>query len=122
MIFSVTVTLLQVSEERLFNIKALEALIEGLPRLFLTKSEDPVLSGLTAALLETAFDVLFLIEFLLRIVSAPSKKEYLKDALNWADILSASGLFWRISIGFILRSDEEPARQVVQVTRHLDLV
>lgn len=102
---SVTVTILQVSEV-------------SIPGYFRAETgEEPVLEGLTAVLVETGFDLIFLLEFLCRIFSAPSKKEYLKDPLNWADLASASGLPLRLSIGFILVKNQEPARQVVQVTQ-----
>ncbi|CAE7301565.1 Shab [Symbiodinium microadriaticum] len=65
-------------------------------------TQESLLKGLTAAFLETTFDIIFLIEFLCRVFSAPSKREYFKNTLNWADMLSAFGLPLRASIGFVM--------------------
>eukprot|EP00438_Fugacium_kawagutii_P003363 Skav228244 [mRNA] locus=scaffold3112:178671:180689:+ [translate_table: standard] len=56
-------------------------------------------------------------QFLCRIFSAPSKKEYIKDAFNWADVASAMGLPLRVSIGLVMQEPgEEMARATVQAT------
>ena len=57
-----------------------------------------------AAAIETAFDAIFLVEFLCRFVSAPSKWSYLVDAMNWPDLFSATGLPLRAAAGFLIRS------------------
>ncbi|CAE7560720.1 Shab [Symbiodinium sp. CCMP2456] len=65
-------------------------------------TQESLLQGVVAAFLETTFDTIFLIEFLCRVFSAPSKREYFKNTLNWADMLSAFGLPLRASIGFVM--------------------
>lgn len=50
--------------------------------------------------LDICFDTVFMVEFLSRLVSTPSKRTYLKDPLNWADIVSALGLPLRAVTGF----------------------
>lgn len=65
-------------------------------------SQEPITYGQTFAFLETTFDLIFFLEFLCRIFSAPSKKEYIKDAFNWADVASAMGLLLRVSIGLVM--------------------
>ncbi|CAJ1331317.1 unnamed protein product [Effrenium voratum] len=63
-------------------------------------AEEPILSTELAALVETTFDVLFCTEFACRILSAPSKRSYFLDPLNWADMFSATALPLRASVGF----------------------
>ncbi|CAE7467394.1 Shab [Symbiodinium natans] len=77
--------------------------------------QEPLLQGILAAGLETTFDVIFLIEFLCRILSAPSKREYVKDPFNWADMLSAFGFPLRLSIGFVLEVHPHHGGDPVQV-------
>lgn len=78
-------------------------------------SQEPIIiDGLAAALLETAFDVIFLFEFLCRIFSAPSKREYIKDPVNWADVASAIGLPLRVSIGLVIEESADPAKEAIQ--------
>lgn len=77
-------------------------------------SQEPITYGQTFAFLETTFDLIFFLEFLCRIFSAPSKKEYIKDAFNWADVASAMGLLLRVSIGLVMEEPTEPARATIQ--------
>ncbi|CAE7685330.1 Kcnb2, partial [Symbiodinium pilosum] len=62
--------------------------------------KPPLMETTLVAILQTSFDAVFLLEFLGRISSAPSKKAYLMDSLNWADLLSALGLPLRACLGF----------------------
>ena len=62
--------------------------------------KPPLLEETLTVILQTSFDTVFLAEFLCRILSAPSKRSYLMDPLNWADMLSALGLPLRAGIGF----------------------
>lgn len=55
-------------------------------------SEEVVLQGFWRRGAQITFDVIFFLEFVLRFFSAPSKKSYLSDPLNWGDVLSAMGL------------------------------
>ncbi|CAL1130727.1 unnamed protein product [Cladocopium goreaui] len=55
-------------------------------------SEEVVLQGFWRRGAQITFDVIFFLEFALRFFSAPSKKSYLSDPLNWGDVLSAMGL------------------------------
>mmetsp|Transcript_55282 Transcript_55282/g.103675 ORF Transcript_55282/g.103675 Transcript_55282/m.103675 type:complete len:535 (-) Transcript_55282:136-1740(-) len=50
--------------------------------------------------LEAVFDIIFLVEFLCRLLTAPSKRAYLADPLNWADMLSSAGLPLRAAHSF----------------------
>ena len=54
-----------------------------------------------AAGCEASFDCIFLLEFACRLLSAPSKSTYLADLLNWPDMISATGLPLRASMGFV---------------------
>eukprot|EP00435_Cladocopium_sp_Y103_P057254 s392_g19.t1 len=63
-------------------------------------SEEVVLQGFWRRGAQITFDVVFFLEFLLRFLSAPSKKSYLSDPLNWGDFLSAMGLPVLCFIGF----------------------
>ncbi|CAK9080407.1 unnamed protein product [Durusdinium trenchii] len=59
------------------------------------------------AVVETCFDSVFCLEFILRIISAPSKFMYFTDPVNIADIVCVLGLPLRASIGFVYTSDPE---------------
>eukprot|EP00439_Symbiodinium_sp_Y106_P046928 s3765_g6.t1 len=83
--------------------------------ILVTNLHESLLQGAVAAFLETTFDTIFLIEFLCRVFSAPSKREYFKDTLNWADMLSAFGLPLRASIGFVMEVPYDQAGNLVQV-------
>eukprot|EP00435_Cladocopium_sp_Y103_P011227 s643_g2.t3 len=60
-------------------------------------TEERLMDKVTANVFEFFFDAVFLLEFLLRLLAAPSKKRYISDPLNWADMLSALGLPCRIA-------------------------
>mmetsp|Transcript_18420 Transcript_18420/g.43093 ORF Transcript_18420/g.43093 Transcript_18420/m.43093 type:complete len:555 (-) Transcript_18420:113-1777(-) len=77
---------------------------------------EPTLQGGLATFLEMSFDIIFLIEFLCRILSAPSKKEYLRNPLNWADMLSALGLPLRLSSPAAIESNAIHVGDPVHVT------
>lgn len=85
--------------------------------LFITNlqtSEGICMNPVLAAAIETSFDIIFLMEFACRLLSAPSKKTYLADLLNWPDMLSATGLPLRASIGLVLSSSHpwQPASSI----------
>ncbi|CAK9072443.1 unnamed protein product [Durusdinium trenchii] len=63
----------------------------------LQTTEEQTIDPLTAAVMETIFDSIFLCEFCIRLFSAPSKRRYMEDSLNWADVLSACGLPVRLA-------------------------
>eukprot|EP00913_Durusdinium_trenchii_P009104 g8559.t1 len=65
-------------------------------------AETPMMNLVAVAVWETILDSIFLLETILRVISSPSKKAYLVDSLNWADLLTAFGLPLRISIGFVI--------------------
>jgi len=77
-------------------------------------SQEPLTYSVELAVWDMVFDIIFFIEFLCRIFSAPSKKEYMKDAFNWADVASATGLPLRVSIGLVMEEPAEPARATIQ--------
>lgn len=64
--------------------------------------EEPLIDANTAAWMWLCLDSFFLLEFLCRILSAPSKWSYVVDWLNWADMISALGLPLRATAGFFL--------------------
>jgi len=64
--------------------------------------EEPLINASTAAVLELCLDSFFLIEFLCRILSAPSKRSYLADWLNWPDLGTACGIILRGFAGFVV--------------------
>lgn len=66
--------------------------------------EDGVLGPDWAAAIETTFDTLYLLEFGTRILVCPFRCTFLLDPYNWPDLLSATGLFFRASIGFVIRT------------------
>jgi len=66
-------------------------------------TEERTMDPTTATVLEYIFDTIFLIEFLSRLFAAPSKRGYISDWLNWADVISAFGL--PIRIAFLSGSD-----------------
>ncbi|CAJ1331319.1 unnamed protein product [Effrenium voratum] len=76
--------------------------------------------------LEIGFDAIFLLEFLCRIVSAPSKNRYFIDPLNWADVLSAFGLPVRVFLvfngGSLTRAYEVSMMLFLPIIRFLKLL
>ncbi|CAE7247568.1 KCNB2 [Symbiodinium natans] len=82
----------------------------------LVTAQEPLLDVTTSAVLETGFDAIFLMEFLCRCVSSPSKRIYVRDPFSWCDMLAALGLPLRASAGFVLQplsSLEAPSVQQV---------
>ena len=76
------------------------------------QEKQPVLT----LVLDICFDTVFMVEFLSRLVSTPSKRTYLKDPLNWADIVSALGLPLRAVTGFaVLAHPPSTALEIVLV-------
>ena len=61
------------------------------------QQRQPVL----ALVMDMSFDVIFLVEFVSRLTTTPSKRTYLKDPLNWADMVSALGLPLRAFTGLV---------------------
>eukprot|EP00435_Cladocopium_sp_Y103_P008809 s4481_g2.t1 len=74
--------------------------------------EEPVISAHLAAAVETTFDVVFFVEFVCRITTAPSKRSYVLDPLNWADLFSAADLPLRASVGFLVYPALQEKRNV----------
>ncbi|CAJ1421592.1 unnamed protein product [Effrenium voratum] len=58
-------------------------------------------------------DIVFCVEFLCRLFSAPSKKLYLLDPFNWTDFVSATSLPLRASLGFDLPGPDLGQAEVV---------
>ncbi|CAE7033006.1 Kcna6, partial [Symbiodinium sp. CCMP2456] len=82
----------------------------------LVTTQEPLVDVSTSAVLETCFDVIFVMEFLCRCISSPSKRIYVQDPFNWCDMLAALGLPLRASVGFVLQplsSLEAPTVQQV---------
>eukprot|EP00434_Breviolum_minutum_P009091 symbB.v1.2.008007.t1/scaffold471.1/size199268/13 len=65
--------------------------------------EEPLVNANTAAVLELCLDSFFLVEFLCRILSAPSKSSYIADWLNWPDLGTACGIIFRGFAGFVVQ-------------------
>jgi len=57
---------------------------------------DSSMDDTTLIVFNMIFDTFFCCEVLLRLLTAPSKVNYIKDPLNWADLLSACALPFRI--------------------------
>lgn len=76
--------------------------------------EEPVVDLGWACAVETVIDSLFLVEFICRVLSAPSKRNYFLDPLNWADVLTALALPIRASIGFVIVSNASSGQNVAQ--------
>lgn len=80
-------------------------------------SETPIFTPITVAVVETTFDSLFCLEFVFRVLSAPSKWMYFSDPVNWADIVCVLGLPLRASVGFVFQPVPQTTyEEVVQVT------
>ena len=79
----------------------------------LEAGDEALLDASEAAVLETVIDSIFFFEFLCRVISAPSKKTYLLDFYNWADILAASGIFLRAAIGFVIAPSLSVEEEVI---------
>lgn len=80
-------------------------------------SETPIFTPTTVAVVETSFDSLFCLEFVFRILSAPSKWMYFSDPVNWADIVCVLGLPLRASVGFVFQPvPQNMYEEFVQVT------
>lgn len=76
---------------------------------FLQVSEaELLLDRLAAAVLETVIDSIFLVEVLLRVLSAPSKTAYIRDLYNWADMVCCLGLPFRIAVGIPIGHQDRP--------------
>ena len=76
--------------------------------------EEPVVDLGWACAVETVIDSLFLVEFICRVLSAPSKRNYFLDPLNWADVLTALALPIRASIGFVIVANASSGQNVAQ--------
>jgi len=81
----------------------------------LQATEPPVLNPVTVAVVETCFDSVFCLEFVFRIISAPSKWIYLTDPVNLADIACVLGLPLRASIGFVFPPEPTTYEEVVEM-------
>ncbi|CAE7684959.1 Kcnd1, partial [Symbiodinium necroappetens] len=95
--------------------------------LLQTSQEESFLDAQVAAVLETAIDSIFLLEFMCRLLSAPSKATYFADLYNWADMLASLGLIFRASTGFMTVASGADAVQgfllyVLPVVRLLKLL
>ncbi|CAK9072446.1 unnamed protein product [Durusdinium trenchii] len=86
--------------------------ITGLVISQVQTGEEPMISAHLAACVETTFDVVFFVEFCCRIMTAPSKRSYVLDPLNWADLFSAAGLPLRASVGFLVYPALQEKRNV----------
>eukprot|EP00434_Breviolum_minutum_P011943 symbB.v1.2.010530.t1/scaffold641.1/size177546/4 len=65
-------------------------------------TEEPLMDPTLFAVWETVLDTLFLFEVLARIATAPLKRLYVFDPLNWADLLSICAWPFRIAAGFVI--------------------
>lgn len=80
-------------------------------------SETPIFTPTTVAVVETSLDSLFCLEFVFRILPAPSKWMYFSDPVNWADIVCVLGLPLRASVGFVFKPvPQNMYEEFVQVT------
>eukprot|EP00913_Durusdinium_trenchii_P003180 g2940.t1 len=82
----------------------------------LQNTEEQIMDPVATAVWETSVDVLFVAEFLARVISSPYKRTYFLDPFNWADMLTVLALPLRISTGFVLESSPvSPAEDAVHV-------
>uniref|UniRef100_A0A7S0FG85 EF-hand domain-containing protein n=1 Tax=Pyrodinium bahamense TaxID=73915 RepID=A0A7S0FG85_9DINO len=68
----------------------------------LQTGEPPFLHGLGAAVVEVTFETVFAMELLLRFVTCPSRRGFLSDFHNAADVLAVLPLALRAAVGFVL--------------------
>ncbi|CAK0805384.1 unnamed protein product [Prorocentrum cordatum] len=98
---------------------------------FLQIVEDPPLHGWPAAIVETVFDVVFLIEFAVRLCCAPSKASVVFISHTWIDIIAASAIVVRAAVGFVLPQSQDdpvsiiflgvvPTIRLLKVVRHFE--
>lgn len=68
----------------------------------LQTTTTPVISGLFAASLEVVADMIFLGEFLVRMITCPNHKAFFKSPYTWIDFLAALPLILRLHSGPVL--------------------
>ncbi|CAK0874955.1 unnamed protein product, partial [Prorocentrum cordatum] len=93
--------------------------------------EDPPLRGWSGAVVETAFDVVFLTEVCVRWCCAPDRVNFLFIVQSWIDIVAASAFAVRAAVGFVLpeRQDDPtsilllcfvPIVRLLKIVRHFE--
>ncbi|CAK0907676.1 unnamed protein product, partial [Prorocentrum cordatum] len=98
---------------------------------FLQTVEDPPLHGWLAAVVETAFDVVFLVEVSIRWGCAPNTVNFLFVSQSWVDLVAASALAVRAAVGFVLPESQDdlvsifllcfvPIIRLLKIVRHFE--
>jgi len=93
--------------------------------------EDPFLYGSSAAVFETAFDVVFLTEVCIRWACAPNRVNFVFMPQTWIDIVAASAIAVRAAVGFVLRPSQDdwvaifllcfvPIIRLLKILRHFE--
>jgi len=98
---------------------------------FLQTVEDPPLRGWSGAIVETAFDVVFLTEVCIRWCCAPDKVNFFFVVQSWIDIIAASAIAVRATVGFVLLESQDtpisilllcfvPIFRLLKIIRHFE--
>mmetsp|Transcript_7906 Transcript_7906/g.17579 ORF Transcript_7906/g.17579 Transcript_7906/m.17579 type:complete len:685 (+) Transcript_7906:99-2153(+) len=69
------------------------------------------LSGVTAAIIETSIDLLYFLEFIVRLLACPNKRVFFRSLFNFVDFFAVLPLIPRIYVGFIIprgKMDDPP--------------
>jgi voltage-gated potassium channel len=96
---------------------------------FLQTVDDPPLHGLSAAIVETVVDAVFLSEICIRWFCAPNKVNFVFIFHSWIDIAAASALAVRAAVGFVLPESRDdsisifllcfvPTIRLLKIVRH----
>lgn len=83
--------------------QAMPALVLFTIAITLVQAMDPPpLSGVPAAVLETSFDLVFGMEFVLRLVACPNKSLFMRSPFNLIDCVAATPLILRAWCGWVI--------------------
>ncbi|CAK0877011.1 unnamed protein product [Prorocentrum cordatum] len=97
-----------------WTAKCLEAVVLiSVLATFLQTVEDPPLHGWSAAIVETIFDIVFLVEVVTRWVCAPNWVNFFFIPNSWIDLLAASAIVVRAAVGFVLPESQDDAISVM---------
>jgi len=75
--------------------------------------DHPILDVVVASVIETIFDIAFLLEFLTRYAVCASSWGFIKSPYNMLDALAAAPIVLRASVGFVLVRGDETATVIV---------
>jgi voltage-gated potassium channel len=81
--------------------------------ILLQSTEPPVLDMYLSAILETTFDCVFAVEFLVRFFTCPSPGLFMFNAFNLIDLAACAPLVLRIQAGWVLDPHQDSTMQDV---------